>query len=97
MRANRVPARKARAGKVHVSVGDFGSDDQLTRLRAVRRSLAEAMADPETASKDRSPLARAFMEVDAKIVAVEESRKATASVTPITAAPSKQFDASRFV
>lgn len=91
--------QKVRAGKTAAPVGSFGDfedDDELVRLRAVRHSLAEVLADPETASKDRPPLSRAFMEVDAKIVAVEESRKATATVTPIVAAPSRSFDAARF-
>lgn len=91
--------QKVRAGKSATDVGSvvgFEDDDELERLKAVRHSLAEVLSDPTTASKDRPPLSRAFMEVDAKIVAVEESRKATATVTPIAAAPSRSFDAARF-
>lgn len=87
---------KSRAGKSAVPVGDFDDSDELVRLQAARNFVAQVMADPETASKDRPPLVRAFMEVDAKIVAIEESRAAHATVTPISAVPSRSFDASRF-
>jgi hypothetical protein len=88
--------QKVRAGKTAGPVGDFDDADELVRLKAARKFVADVMVDPETASKDRPPLVRSFMEVDAKIVALEESRKATAAVTPISAAPSRAFDAARF-
>lgn len=87
---------KSRAGKSAGSVEDFDNSDELVRLKAARNFVAQVMMDPETASKDRPPLVRAFMDVDAKIVAIEESRKTTATVTPIAAVPSRSFDASRF-
>lgn len=88
--------QKLRAGKSVGPVGEFGDKDELVRLKAARDFLAQCMVDPETASKDRPPLTRAFMEVDTKIVALEETRKSTATVTPITAAPSRAFDDARF-
>jgi hypothetical protein len=102
MRANRKPAPKTRAGARMRAIGDFGNRDELTRLRAVRKFLAQPMVDPETASKDRPPLARAFLEVDARIVELEDERKAAAKlpkVTSIDEARSKKkstFDAARF-
>lgn len=77
--ADRPP--KAREGKTAASVeqlGDFESPDELVRLTAARRFVAEVMVDPTTASKDRPPLVRSFLEVDAKVVALEESRRAEA-------------------